>query len=107
MGLWAVERGFKVSSGTVYWNSSSYGTDFDSSEMASLVLLLSSWPLTTWTAAISRVESVPDVSMIIDVPLIGLLEIPQNLLLELFLDCKDESAYMRPCPSFSLSCTAV
>ena len=34
----AVERGFKVSSGTVKWYRSSYGTGFDNSEIASPLL---------------------------------------------------------------------
>ena len=34
--FWLFKRGFKVSSGTVQWCTSSSGTDFDDSEMASL-----------------------------------------------------------------------
>ena len=33
--FWLFKGGFKVSSGTVEWYTSSYGTDFDSSEIAS------------------------------------------------------------------------
>ena len=36
--FWLSKEGFKVSSGTVKWYRSSYGTDFDDPEIASLVL---------------------------------------------------------------------
>ena len=35
--FWLFEAGFKVSSGTVKWYRSSYGTDFENSEIASPV----------------------------------------------------------------------
>ena len=36
--FWLFKRGFKVSSGTVEWYVSSYGTDFDDSEIARPVI---------------------------------------------------------------------
>ena len=40
MVFWLFQGGFKVSSGTVEWYMSSYGADFDNSEIASPELLI-------------------------------------------------------------------